>query len=57
MTEHHRVVLARALGIVDGYEDGEAFGVGLSWENNLDCDEAYGEGVNVGQALAAEEGR
>lgn len=57
MTDRQILVVARALGIVDGYEDGQRFGCGLSWEDNLDADEAYGEGVNLGQALAAEEGR
>ena len=58
MTEEHRITLARALGIVDGYESAEAFGVGYSWPAEYgDCNEAYGEGVNAGQALAAEEGR
>lgn len=58
MTTAHRIALARALGVVDGYADGAAFGVGYSWPaEHDDCNGAYDEGVNLGQALAAEEGR
>ena len=51
------ITRARALGIVDGYADGLGFGVGRTWPDTQDANEAYDEGVNIGQALAAEEGR
>lgn len=57
MTADRRLGLAWTMGLLDGYEDGAAFGCGRTWPDDQGMNEAYDTGVNLGQALAAEEGR